>query len=99
MSDADRAVETATLLWEGRTIELEYESDWLGHEGVDHLTVRCGEPLPITETGYRSAFFDDSHDPRPGTSFVSYVEAWLKVAARSEAWRKHVNETRQLSLF
>lgn len=82
-------------------IQLTYTTGWSGIEYLDHLAVECLDPpktpLPITETGYRSAFFDD--DTRPGGDSVGYTERWLNEAAQDKTWRAHVETTRQFRLF
>lgn len=93
--------------WNGITIEVSYEPDWLNLSGacgapVARLQVRSLTPdrsaLPISETGYRS------HFPLPATVTamggpLSYVRAWLDDAARSPEWTDWQESARQLSFL
>lgn len=52
------------LIWQDYTIELRHVSNW--HDcRIDHLEIKTVSPqgaaLPITETGYKSHFVDESH--------------------------------------
>ena len=52
----------------------------------------------MTQTGYRSQFV--VADVIEGSDAVeAYVLAWLDHAAEDPAWRKYVEDSRQLSLF
>ena len=62
-------------LWQDRTITVRHNPNWLGRvKGMQtqHIEIKSSdnEPLPITETGYRSHFLngaealaDFNHDP------------------------------------
>ena len=92
-------------LWQGRTITIRYNPNWLGGiKGMQtqHIEIKSSdnEPLPITETGYRSHFLngtealaDFNHDP------VRFVLAWLDTAAESKTWQDYEKQSRQGSLF
>lgn len=106
--ESQRTIQTETLLWEGITIEIAYEPNWLHvasrSSGLSsaHLDIRSirpdRAPLPITETGYRSHFLHpDEIDGFGGP--VAYVEAWLNQMARTSEWQEHLGRSRQLSLF
>lgn len=103
-----RSITTTTIDWEGITLLISYEPDWL-NIGEDfakvttaHLEIRSispeKAPLPITETGYRS-HFTGSNDIDEAGGPVAYVTAWLDHMARSKEWKYHVESSRQLSLF
>jgi hypothetical protein len=105
--DADRQIETFTLIWQGITLEITWEPCWLSlcfsadYEKA-HLVVRsvapdCA-PLPITGTGYRSHFTTRAAMEAAGGP-VAFVQAWLDEAARAPAWQSHVAASRQPSLF
>lgn len=78
------------------------EAGWLPHLdfATAHLEVRSetGEPLPISETGYRSHFLPREAVEEYGGP-VEFVKAWLDHDAAKPAWKKYVQERRQLSLF
>jgi hypothetical protein len=54
--------------------------------------------LPITETGYRSYFLHPDEVEAAGGP-AAYVLAWLGEEAQSPKWKRHVEASRQLSLF
>lgn len=96
------STEIHKFTWEGIEIELTYEPQAYG--GVTaHLEVRtvnpAGAPLPITETGYLS------HYHTPGTveenegTLIEQVTWWLNERAKTKAWKKYVEDSRQYSLF
>jgi len=98
--------ETHTLDWRGIAVTVRYRPYVFAsvHEiygsALAHLEIESDSraPLPITETGYKSAFLPaDAVAARGGPA--SYVRAWLEHGARSEAWREAEAERNQLSLF
>lgn len=102
-----RTIRIETLQWEGITIEVSYEAEWLGFRrgsdmAVAHLQLRSvapeRAPLPITETGYRSHFVHPDEIDNLGGP-VKYVEGWLDTMGRSAQWLDYVTRTKQLSLF
>jgi hypothetical protein len=106
--ESQRNIQIDTLQWEGITIEVVYEPNWLNVASRSsdlpsaHLDIRSIAPerarLPITETGYRSHFLHpDEIDEFGGP--VAYVEAWLNEMARSSEWRMYTASSEQLSLF
>lgn len=94
--------------WQGITIEVVYEPNWLnlanrhGSLPSAHLDIRSiapeRAPLPITETGYRSHFLHSEEIEVAGGP-AAYVETWLNVMAESAEWQAHEVSSRQLSLF
>ncbi len=97
------------IYWQDVKIEIAYTPDWLGlskspyrDEGMTHLEIRSIEPmdapLPITNTGYRSEFVNDSritdiHDA------VLYAVERLDDEARLPDWKAYVESQRQYTLF
>lgn len=86
------------LVWRGKKIEVAYDPE--SFAGTAHLQIRVkhGQPLPITETGYRSHFAhpqDVAHLGGP----AAYVEAWLNSMAETKAWKHTAREGVQLTLF
>ncbi len=105
--ETQRTIQIETLQWEGITIEVSYEAEWLGFRrgsamAMAHLQVRSvapqRAPLPITETGYRSHFVHPDEVNEFGRP-VAYVEAWLNSMARSAHWLSYITQAKQLSLF
>lgn len=94
--------------WRGVTVEISYEPEWLGGlaeavgEPLAHLQVRSVSPeraaLPVTETGYRSAFIAGSVITLEGGP-VSFVREWLDEAASDPSWKSSQDAARQLALF
>ena len=99
---------TQRIDWRGITVEISYEPEWLGGlaeafgEPLAHLQVRSVSPeraaLPVTETGYRSAFIAGSVITLEGGP-VAFVRDWLDEAANDPAWKSAQDEARQLALF
>jgi hypothetical protein len=97
-----RQVSEDRLIWEGITLRIAYEANWLGLADTAHIEVHVvepeGAPLPITETGYRSHFVDRHFVEECGGA-LAYVRSWLEEAALSPEWKKLRERRRQLSLF
>ncbi len=98
----DYEIKTYDFEWQGIGITLTYAPDWLGmhashgHDAMSHIEVRSADkqPLPITETGYKSHFFAAREiDP------ISEVQEWLDREAGSKEWKRYIVESQQLSLF
>lgn len=103
-----RTIIATTFDWQGITLEVTYEPDWLNmgdrdpNLGHAHLEIRAIKPerapLPITETGYRSHFLHPGEIDLLGGP-VAYVQTWLDEMAQSREWRDYEERSRQLSLF
>jgi hypothetical protein len=89
--------ETFNLLWQDRSIGVSYQANWL-NSGHWHIELRCSDPLPVTSTGYRSQFVVTDIIDGPG-AVEAYVIAWLDHTAADPAWKRLVEESRQLKLF
>lgn len=77
--------------WQGIAITVRYCRNWLSaFENVRHIEVvaESKEPLPITESGYRSHFMigDDELAEFEGCP-AAYVTAWLDHTAKSKKWQ------------
>ena len=77
-----------------------YEDSY--HDTLAHLEIKTispiNDPLPITETGYRSYFTN----PRLVEAFkgpVGFVKAMLEKEAQNPKWLAHEKSLQQLSLF
>ena len=68
---------------------------------IDHVEIKAddGDPLPITETGYRSHFFGPVDPVLTMDEIETMVRKWLDTEAAKPAWQEHVLRTQQLSLF
>ena len=90
--------------WNGINIEVHYDPIYfkLGNDyTLSHIDVYSenNRPLPITETGYRSHFFE-------AREIEAYVDIWAYVLARIEheanansAWKTIEQNSKQLTLF
>ncbi len=93
--------ETHQMNWQGIALLVRWAPHWsTGICEIAHLEIKsCDrQPLPITETGYRSHFIHREHVEEAGGP-VAYACAWLDHEAQSEAWKKAQEEARQFSLF
>ncbi|WP_270373651.1 hypothetical protein [Marinicauda sp. Alg238-R41] len=103
-----RSIETFTIDWQGRTLSVTFEADWLGFVRDDyemrtsHLEVRCIEPkdgrIPITETGYRSHFCHPDLIAESGGP-EAFIRSWLEEASSTPEWKAYEASLRQPSLF
>jgi hypothetical protein len=90
--------ETHKLVWRGKKIEVAYDAR--SFAGYAHLQIRSkhSNPLPITETGYRSHFAHPADVEHYGGP-AAYVEAWLDTMAETRAWKRAERDGVQLSMF
>lgn len=88
---------TVPLHWQGHDIAVSYQRNWL-NSGNWHIELRCDAPLPVTQTGYRSAFLPDA-ELEGEADLLAHVTAWLDEAAQSKDWLRHVEDSRQGTLF
>jgi len=89
----------AILRWEGRTIRLSYTPcKW---SVIDHLEIRVDDrqPIPITETGYKSHFFGPCDPDLTAEQITTLVQDWIAREAQSENWQRLEKERKQLLLF
>lgn len=89
---------TTRTSWRGIAIQVDFEAcRWSGP--FDHVEVRSLDrcPLPITETGYRSAFIPSGEVTVD--TYVSAVLAWLDEEAKSVQWKDQEQKSRQMTLF
>ena len=102
----DHYTEILHLNWQGIAIEISFTPDWsrayrevYGYS-LTHTQVRSEnkQRLPITETGYKSAFLPAPAIEEQGGP-LGYVEAWLNAETDSEEWKRYCEEQRQGSLF
>jgi len=86
--------------WSGIRILLRHVHNYCGV--IEHLEIRTIDPekapLPITETGYKSHFIDES-DLNEYGSALDYVLAWLDDGAANPEWQKQKDVASQYSLF
>ncbi|MGA7221845.1 MAG: hypothetical protein WBX16_03230 [Candidatus Acidiferrales bacterium] len=99
---------TERLTWQGIVIEVRYDPEWLesyrdiyGYPlaplEIESISP-AKEPLPMTETGYRS-WFGAPADVESDGGPVEFMRLWLDHEARSDSWKAAQAERRQLTLF
>ena len=88
------------MVWEGITISIQHTPHW--HDLIDHIEIKSvkpeREPLPITETGYKSHFIHDENLQEYGGA-EAYVLAWLDHEANKPEWKMRLEESKQYCLF
>jgi len=96
--------ETFQCTWSNIPIIVKYSKDYWASVGVSHLEVHAEEPLPITETGYRSIWITPGQ--LDGTTPVDFVLSGLDELSGSKKWKSYLENKRQeefaktqLSLF
>jgi hypothetical protein len=84
--------------WQGINLEIRHSPNWVS--GMDHIEIHSldREPLPITETGYKSLFIP-SVETDITEAPADYVLAWLDHESTSDEWQSKAVERAQLSLF
>lgn len=92
---------TYTLTWSGIDIEITY---WpLKWNTISHVEIRSlspdRAPLPITETGFKSHFFQPSATPLSEVEIITLVREWLDEEAQTTAWQQYVECSKQGELF
>lgn len=92
-----RTFATYRAVWQGIELEIRHDANFLGMSR-DHIEVEsikpARAPLPITETGYRSAFPAQGAVEAAGGP-LALVLGWLDQEAQGKKWQRE----RQLSLF
>ena len=89
---------TQNITWDGRIIHLSYCPKYL--EEVAHVEIRTqdGEPMPITETGYKSHFVITDNPPCL-EDVILFVTDWLDQETKSKSWLEYSENSKQLTLF
>ena len=104
-----RTILTETVVWEGITILVSFEPDWLGlgaaaldDDACAHLELQVlepkGAPLPLTDTGYWSDFLSLSEAQEAGGPAAVAVEL-LEEFAQTQTWRVRRARWEQRDLF
>ena len=90
--------EELSLVWNGLDIRVTLARDEVpSYIDFVHIEIRCKEPLPMTNTGYRSHFMQAEAFAQY-ESLGAFVFAWLEEASQSKDW-KQIWETRQQLSF
>jgi len=90
--------------WQGIDIHVTYKPNYLngscsGDTSVlSHIEVRANQPIPITESGYKSIFFfQTTYDMI--TDLEQCVRQHLDEGTESKVWQKYCADQLQPSLF
>ncbi len=75
-------IETLELSWQGLEIHVSIEYRWLNSDH-HHIEIHCREPLPMTNTGYRSHFLVKDAFAQ-FESLEAFVLQWLVEASKSK---------------
>lgn len=96
--------QTHKTSWQGIAMSVSYDPEpWASFRKVygyalAHVTVSAPCPLPISDTGFRSAYLPAQEVDAEGGPF-RFVLAWLEHEAGSPIWHARQEQARQLSLF
>lgn len=105
MEQLERAIQHREIKWRHLRLRVTFTPDWMSRPGsIHHMahieveTCQYRQPMPISETGYRSQFvrgdaFADIDD------VVREVQMWMDRAALSREWKAVEAEQRQGRLF
>ena len=90
--------------WQSIPIIIKYQPHYsqavlkiMGYQ-LAHVQIKAEEPLPITETGYRSIFLPNQIVQQMG-GVVSYVNAVLDEASQSKKWKNITKTSASFAYF
>ena len=90
-------MQTLELTWQGIPVTVTHKPQWLKGP-YDHLELRAADPLPVTETGYRSHFIHPE-ELALFDSVETFVTEWLDEYAKQKKWLDYRETSRQGELF
>tara|TARA_E500000318_G_scaffold112008_1_gene133343 strand:+ start:29805 stop:30134 length:330 start_codon:yes stop_codon:yes gene_type:complete len=100
----EKPSEVFEIVWSKIPITIKYTPNYWESVKVDHLEVKAAEPLPFTETGYRSAWLLPGQ--LDGRTPVEYVMQALEEDSKTKKWKSYLEEKKvqelkrtQMSLF
>ena len=91
--------ETAECEWQNIKVKITHSPNKFGK--ISHLELKADEQLPVTETGYRSMYYE-SGLIEEYENIEAFVKALLDEAMQSKEWQDYVKKKQkksQLSLF
>lgn len=95
-------IQTFKIFWRGIEIDVKYENPYfqMSDFSISHFDIytKDKQPLPITETGYRSHFLHDDEVQQYGGP-SEYFNAWIESEAKTQNWKPIPKQAEQLSLF
>lgn len=77
---------TFNIVWNRIPIKLVFKPNYFLNV-ISHLEVNANEPLPITETGYRSIWLAPNFDYR---NIVSLVVDELNLMSKTKDWKNYL---------
>lgn len=86
-----------TIVWHGINIQINYSPEYFGCHTA-HLELKAFEPLPMTETGYRSHFAPKEHFDAYN-NIIDYVQEWLEKESQNDNWISYALAKQQPTLF
>ncbi|MDJ0641980.1 MAG: hypothetical protein QNJ15_04105 [Erythrobacter sp.] len=93
------------MTWDGITIEIGWAPEYFSigdGKTMGHLEIRSidpeREPLPVTDTGYRSHWMTPEEMDQYGGP-LNFVEAWIGHEAQTQSWIDGKLKRAQLELF
>lgn len=84
-----------TTMWKNIPIRIVYNPDFCG---MKHIELYADEPLPLTETGYRSMFVSDDELEMMGDT-PAYILKVLDEESLSRKWKDNPKKQLQPCLF
>lgn len=87
---------TYQIKWDNIPITINYIKNYWKSCLVSHLEIKCNEPLPITNTGYRSIWLFDN-DPAH-RDIKTFVITGLNEAQNKKSWLAYKEEKKQKAL-
>jgi hypothetical protein len=82
--------------WSNIPITITFKENYWSSVNVSHLEVKADEPLPITETGYRSIWIMPGE--LEGTNPVDFVLSGLDEMSLSKKWKSYLEDKKQEEL-
>lgn len=96
-------MEKSQLIWRGIQVDIIYKPNYFSNSSkyinqLAHLEVRSNQPIPITETGYKSIFLYVYEVEEAGGA-ISLIEKLLNESATSKEWQEYEISQQPISLF
>ncbi|HQW94267.1 MAG TPA: hypothetical protein PLU58_00610 [Saprospiraceae bacterium] len=92
------------FMWNNREVFIKYKPKTFdAYERIygtplSHIAIECEQPLPISDTGFKSYYIANSALLEYGGP-LEFVKDWLNEEAEKPAWKAFDAKHRQLSLF
>ncbi|MEM9363625.1 MAG: hypothetical protein AAGA43_13385 [Bacteroidota bacterium] len=101
---SNKEYEKYELEWSGIPINIEYCLNYWSSANVSHLKISALEPLPFTETGFKSVWLYEGQlkDRTP----IEYVREALETDSQTKKWQSYLEDkkikalqSQQMALF